>query len=1240
MEEQPNGDGERPPRPRTIKELTAPDLTQVPLCISFPALAENATFELKSGLIHQLPQFHGLSTEDPNKHLNKFHVVCSSMKPNGVTDEQLQLRAFPFSLKDVANDWLYYLPTGSITTWNQMKRAFLEKYFPASLSSQLKKEISNVEQLDGENLYEYWERFKQLLASCPYHGYTDHDLLLNFCGGLLEDDARMIKAATQGGIEYMSVQEANELIERLVGSSRNFGRRIKKTSGTFSSRQGSNHMEEKVDFITNLVKELTKGGGSTSHVKFCGLLEDVVEDEIEVVVEQGEASSPQQVRVHEPLPEYEPQAPFPSALNDTRIVDKKTSSLYDIFRKVEVNIPLLDLLSSVPKHAKFFKELCTTKRTNKAKSMKKVRASEHVSAMFQKRLPQKCSDPGMFTIPCKIGDLDCQHAMLDLGASINVLPNYLYESLKLGPLKPTRTVISLADRSNIYPKGVVEDVLVKVGGMLFPADFYVIEMEPEKGSIPILLGRPFMRTSNTKIDVSSGRLTMEFEGEKIEYSIHEAMKYPSETSSLCFLEIFEPIVQTVYELCKVDPLNVVLTNGLVGEDTGYALSCDVQETIKDLEKNPPMEEWEEKEETRTRENSHQELPKEKPVLSIVKPPTVELKPLPSHLKYAFLGNEETLPVIISSKLTKEQEEALIRVLKQHKEAIGWTMADIKGISPTLCMHRILLEDEAKPVRQPQRRLNPPMMDVVKKEVLKLLHVGMIYPISDSQWVSPTQVVPKKSVLTVVENDEAQRNYTTTEKEFLAVVFALEKFRSYILGAKVIIFTDHAALRHLVSKKESKPRLMRWVLLLSEFDVELKDKKGSTNTVADHLSRIIQEDSLVPQSSIKETFPDEALLALMSTEPWYAHIVNYLVLGKFPPGLTRHQKDKIKSDSKYYVWDDPYLWKLCADQVIRRVCADTEIMSILRFSHEYACGGHFGAKKTVRKVLDSGFFWPTLFRDAHAIVKTCDRCQRVGNISKRGEMPQTPMIYCEIFDVWGIDFMGPFPASCGNVYILLAVDYVSKWVEAKATKTDDAKVVGEFIKTNIFSRFGFPKALISDRGTHFCNKAIGALLKKYGVLHKVSTAYHPQTNGQAEVSNREIKAILEKTVNPDRKDWSLRKLQLQELEEIRNDAYENASIYKARTRAWHDNMISRRVFQVGEKVLLFQNRLRLFSGKLRSRWMGPYEVVRVFPHGAIEIKCLKTGKVLKVNGQRLKHYYEGIKVGEVETLHLVDPIYSN
>ncbi|KAM1247718.1 hypothetical protein ACFX2J_043621 [Malus domestica] len=136
------------------------------------------------------------------------------------------------------------------------------------------------------------------------------------------------------------------------------------------------------------------------------------------------------------------------------------------------------------------------------------------------------------------------------------------------------------------------------------------------------------------------------------------------------------------------------------------------------------------------------------------------------------------------------------------------------------------------------------------------------------------------------------------------------------------------------------------------------------------------------------------------------------------------------------------------------------------------------------------------------------------------MPQHPIYSVEIFYVWGIDFMGPFPSSHGFLYILLAVDYVSKWVEAKATRINDSKVVADFIKTNIFARFGMPRLLISDGGSHFCNRTIEALLKKYNVTHKVSTPYHPQTSGQAEVSNREIKQILEKTVVPTRKDWSL------------------------------------------------------------------------------------------------------------------------
>ena len=172
-----------------------------------------------------------------------------------------------------------------------------------------------------------------------------------------------------------------------------------------------------------------------------------------------------------------------------------------------------------------------------------------------------------------------------------------------------------------------------------------------------------------------------------------------------------------------------------------------------------------------------------------------------------------------------------------------------------------------------------------------------------------------------------------------------------------------------------------------------------------------------------------------------------------------------------------------------------------------------------KVLQSGFHWPSIFKDTHLFTKSYDRCQRTRNIGRRNEMSLTNILKVELFNVWGIDFMGPFPSSYGHKYILLAVEYVSKWVEAIPTVTCDAKVVPRFIRSNIFSRFGTPRAVISDEGSHFYNKLFASLLAKYGVKHRVSLAYHPQSNGQAEVSNGEIKKILEKTVNMIRKDWA-------------------------------------------------------------------------------------------------------------------------
>ena len=193
--------------------------------------------------------------------------------------------------------------------------------------------------------------------------------------------------------------------------------------------------------------------------------------------------------------------------------------------------------------------------------------------------------------------------------------------------------------------------------------------------------------------------------------------------------------------------------------------------------------------------------------------------------------------------------------------------------------------------------------------------------------------------------------------------------------------------------------------------------------------------------------------------------------------------------------------------------------ILSMCHSSACGGHFCVRKTVEKILKSGFYWPTIFKDAHHFYMKCLQCQAALNISKKDEMPMRPILEVEIFDLWGIDFIGPFSLSDGKEYILVAVDYVSKSVEAIPTRTNTHREVLRFVTRNIFSRYGCPRAIISDRGSHFNNAHFRALLKKYGVHQRATTPYHLQANGQVEVSNREVKNILKKIIRPDEKDWA-------------------------------------------------------------------------------------------------------------------------
>ncbi|GKA76253.1 reverse transcriptase domain-containing protein [Tanacetum coccineum] len=241
-------------------------------------------------------------------------------------------------------------------------------------------------------------------------------------------------------------------------------------------------------------------------------------------------------------------------------------------------------------------------------------------------------------------------------------------------------------------------------------------------------------------------------------------------------------------------------------------------------------------------------------------------------------------------------------------------------------------------------------------------------------------------------NEAESHYTTTEKEMLAVVYAFEKFRSYLILNKCIVYTDHSALKYLFAKKDSKARLLWWVLLLQEFTFKVIDTKGAENLTADHLSRLENPyENVLDPKEVNEKFPLETLNMVTfrgdSSTPWFADYANYHAGNFIVKGMSSQQKNKFFKDVKHYFWDDPYLFKICADQMIRRCVAGQEAVDILTACHSGPTGGHYGANYTAKKVFDSGFYWPTIYKDAHDLVTRCDTCQRQGKISQRDEMPQ-------------------------------------------------------------------------------------------------------------------------------------------------------------------------------------------------------------------------------------------------------------
>nr|GEZ91858.1 DNA-directed DNA polymerase [Tanacetum cinerariifolium] len=740
---------------RTMAQMLQAPIEGYEDVIVVPPINAN-NFELEQTLINLVQSNQFTGRQDPHNHLRFFNKVTSTFRHPKVSNTTIKLLLFPFSLEGEARTWLDKEPPRSILTWKDLVSKFINQFFPPLKTTYLRNEVINFLQKPNETFNEAWEHFKYLLRQCPHHGFSELHQLDTFYNTLNPNDQDVLDSAA-GAYTKANDANMNNLQLKFDNFQRN-QHDFQKKQDDFQMMMMSfmqNHHNNKASSSSSLpsntipnprneAKDITTPSG----ISYDGppIPPPVVEKEPEATMDtklpSTENIQPPLVQVYEKdkepidkpfvVPKTKTNIPYPPRLAKEKLCEKDDM---EIFRDLHFELSFTEALVHMPKFAPMFKRLLNNK--DKLIELTKTPLNENCSAVVLKKHSEKLSDPGRFLIPCDFLKFDDCLALADLGASINLMPLSIWKNLRLPTLNDTKMVLELADRTISKPTGVAENVFVKVGKFYFPADFVVLDFIADP-RVPLILGRPFLSTAHALIDVYEREIILRHDEQSltlkcgdtltISYNNFESLNKVDLIDATCeeysqeVLRFFDVVASgnpTPYYDPIVSNSSLTLTpfdetDFLLHEEADAFIAIDdepispeidatyydpegdilILEALLNSNTSPPLP------------NQRDFLPGIHKDLKVIEtknnkssndePPEVELKELPPHLEYAFLGDNNKWLVIISKDLSVDEKTALIKVLKSRKQAIAWKLSDIKGIDPEFCSHKILLKEDYEP----------------------------------------------------------------------------------------------------------------------------------------------------------------------------------------------------------------------------------------------------------------------------------------------------------------------------------------------------------------------------------------------------------------------------------------------------------------------------------------------------------------------------------------------------------------